>query len=127
VKINQKFEEPQSIILVFCYWFYSFYGLIFLYYPLILFDKKYDNNDRIEINFKKESTFKSVKNFLLFIISPILLLFGGIIFIGVWYVADIAVSIWSLIGLLTLALILICMPIFYLYKIIKKYYETNRK
>lgn len=127
MKINQRFEEPYSFILIFCYCFYSFYGVIFLYYPLLFFDKKYENNDRIEINHKKEYTFKSVQNTLLFIVSPILLLVGGILFVGIWYVADIALGIWSLIGIFVFVFILLFMPIYYLYKVLKKYYVINRK
>lgn len=124
VKINKKFQEPLSIILVFCYCFYCFYGLIFLYYPLIIFDKKYDNDERIEINIKKDFTFK---NILLFIISPILLFVGGIVFAGILFIADIAVSIWSLIGLFIFASMLIYMVIYNLYRILKKHYDSNCK
>lgn len=120
MKIHQKFEEPTSIILIFCYWFYSFYGVFFLFSPLLLLDKKYENNDKIKLNINKESLSKSVKNTLLFIVFPILSLIGGIIFVGFLYVANIVVSIWAFLGLIAIAIIILCSLIFYIYKGLKK-------
>src|SRR5690606_7255996 len=111
MKINQRFEEPVSLLLEFCYFFYSFYCVIFLLYPLTLFDRKYENDDRVEIIFNKESRFKSIKNILFFIVSPILLLFGGLVFVRIWIIADIVVSIWSVIALFIFALMILCIPI----------------
>ncbi|MGB3454081.1 MAG: hypothetical protein WBA59_09645 [Moheibacter sp.] len=121
MKINQKFEEPYSIILVICFCFYSFYALIFLYFPLTILDKKYDNNDKIEIKFKKESTFKSVKDILLFIISPILLFVGLIFMGGLMYAAGTGTGILSIIVLFIFILFIIYILISYLYEILKKY------
>lgn len=120
MKFHQRFEEPISIIFIVCYWFYTFYGVFFLFYPLLLLDKKYENNSKIKLNLNKENLSKCVKNILLFIVFPVLSLVGGILFIGFLYISDIVVSIWSLLGLIAIAIFTLCTLLFYLYNLLKK-------
>lgn len=120
MKINHKFEEPISIVLIFCYWFYSFYGVFFLFCPLLLLDKKYKKNDKIELNLNRDVLFKSLKNTLLFIVFPILLLIGGIIFVGFLVLGNVVAGIWAFLGLVAISILILCTLLYYLYKVFKK-------
>jgi hypothetical protein len=126
MRINQKFEEPTSIVLLICYWYYTFYGVFFLFYPLLIFDKKHENCDKIKFYFPKlnrENSVKIIKDVFLFIVSPVLLILGFMIFTIFLLVSDIFVSFWVFLGLISITILMLCILGYYLYKIIKSVFQ----
>lgn len=82
--INMKFEEPKSTFIIMYYCFFSFYAFLFLFWPLLIFDKKHDNSHKVSINLpklNKENSFKAIRDILLFIAFPILAILGILIWI----------------------------------------------
>ena len=105
--INMKFEEPKSIFIIIYYCFFSFYAILFLFWPLLIFDKKYDSNHKVSIKLptlNKENSFKAIRDILLFIAFPILSILG----ILIWIILDIAFyTLGYILGILFFAIIII--------------------
>ena len=123
MNINREFEELKSIMIIMYYCFLSFYAIIFLFYPILIFDKRYENDYKVKINLpklNKENSFKAIKDILLFVAFPVISVLG----ILLWILLDIAFTsigyVLSILTLIFVAIMIIYLIVFNLYKIVKK-------
>ena len=120
-KLNET--ESISIFILTYYWFFSIHILIFLFWPLHILDKKYNNNHKVSIQIPgrfKENKIKFLKNILLFVGFPILSLMGVLIWILFGMAFQYLIIILSIIFYIFLGLIIVYLIVFSLIKIVRK-------
>lgn len=121
--INRDLEEPISIFVVLYYCFFSFYVTLFIFSPLLIFDKRYENDYKVKINLpkiNKENSLKAFRDVLLFVSFPVISILG----ILIWILFDIAfTSFWYILNISTLifiSLLIVYFVVLNIYKLIKK-------
>lgn len=121
--IEGKLNETESIFILMYYWFFSIYAVLFLFWPLHILDKKYDNNQKVSIQIPKtfeENKIKFIKYILLFVAFPILSLLGVLIWIIFSTAFDYLIIILSIFFYIFLAIIILYLIVFSLIKIVRK-------
>mgnify|MGYP001189419147 CR=1 FL=1 len=111
--------EGLSLFFTLYYFYFTSSSIFILYSPLLLLDKKYRNNGKIVLNVslkRKKDLSKILLNTLLIVIFPI----AGIIAIFLWLSFYYVWKLYFILMLLSSLIILIDLPVIFLYKILRK-------